>query len=593
MHVLATAGHVDHGKSTLVRALTGTDPDRLAEERRRGLTIVLGYAWTTLPGGSEPVAFVDVPGHDRFVPTMLAGVGPVPAALLVVAADDAWMPQAEEHLRALDALGVRHAVVAVTRSDRADPGPMVAEVGRRLGGTGLAGSPVVAVSAVTGAGLTTLRSALSRLTGALPRPDAAADVRLWIDRQFSVVGAGTVVTGTLPAGTVKVGDRLELAGAGVVRVRSMQSLGAEVEQVSGTARVALRLGAHPGVDLDRGAPLVTPGAWWPTTVVDVRLRGAGRPPREPRLHIGASAVPARLRALDDDWARLTLGAPLPLRIGDRALLRDPGTRAIWGVEVVDPAPPTRRRRGAAAERGRELADASFGSLTDEVRRRGPVRVDVLRRIGVATATGAPATGVSRVGDWLLADELVTVLRGRLTTIVAEHRERYPLESGPPVAVAAQALDVPDVRLLAAVVRPPLATRDGRVVAATAVGPSAELPAAVERALGELVAELTAAPFAAPAADRLAALGLDRRALAAAHRAGRLLRVADQVVLLPGADRLAAGRLATLPQPFTTSQARQALDTSRRVALPLLEFLDHRGITVRLPDDRRHVTGRRT
>ena len=212
MHVVATAGHVDHGKSTLVRALTGTDPDRLEEERRRGLTIELGYAWTSWPGVGD-VAFVDVPGHERFLTTMLAGIGPVPAALLVVAADDPWMPQAAEHLAALDALGVAHGVVAVTRSDLADPGPAAARAAAEVGRTSLAGAPVVAVSGRTGAGLDDLRDALAGMLGALPQPDPDADVRLWVDRRFTVRGAGTVVTATLPAGTVRVGDRERAAPA--------------------------------------------------------------------------------------------------------------------------------------------------------------------------------------------------------------------------------------------------------------------------------------------------------------------------------------------------------------------------------------------
>ncbi|UMG93523.1 GTP-binding protein [Nocardioides sp. TF02-7] len=189
MHVVATAGHVDHGKSTLVAALTGMEPDRLDEERRRGLSIELGYVWTDLPGAGQ-VAFVDVPGHERFVTTMLAGVGPVPVAMLVVAADDPWMPQAAEHLAALDALGVAHGLVAVTRSDLADPGPAAARAEAEVARTSLRGAPVVPVSGRTGAGLDELRSALADVLRALPGPAPAADVRLWVDRRFGVRGRG-------------------------------------------------------------------------------------------------------------------------------------------------------------------------------------------------------------------------------------------------------------------------------------------------------------------------------------------------------------------------------------------------------------------
>jgi selenocysteine-specific elongation factor len=212
MDVIATAGHVDHGKSTLVRALTGMEPDRWEEERRRGLTIDLGFAWTTLPSGRR-LAVVDVPGHERFVGNMLAGVGSVPAALVVVAADDGWSAQTAEHVAVLDALGVRHALLAVTKADLADPAPVLADVRERLATTSLGSGPMgevpgVAVSAATGAGVPDVVAALESLLAGLPTPDREAPVRLWIDRAFPVRGAGTVVTGTLAAGRVATGDRL-------------------------------------------------------------------------------------------------------------------------------------------------------------------------------------------------------------------------------------------------------------------------------------------------------------------------------------------------------------------------------------------------
>src|SRR5687767_4622708 len=209
MDVIATAGHVDHGKSALVRALTGMEPDRWAEERRRGLTIDLGFAWTTLPSGRR-LAIVDVPGHERFVGNMLAGVGSVPAALVVVAADDGWSAQTAEHVAVLDALGVRHALLAVTKADVSDPAPALADATARLATTSMGAVPGVAVSAHTGAGLADLTAALDRLLAGLPAADRGAPVRLWIDRAFTIRGAGTVVTGTLSAGTVAAGDRLVL-----------------------------------------------------------------------------------------------------------------------------------------------------------------------------------------------------------------------------------------------------------------------------------------------------------------------------------------------------------------------------------------------
>ncbi len=209
MHVVATAGHVDHGKSMLVRALTGMEPDRWEAERRRGMTIDLGFAWMTLPSGEE-MAFVDVPGHERFITNMLAGAGPAPAVMFVVAADEGWMPQSAEHLAAIDALGVRDGVLVVTRADLADPAPALEQATLKIAGTSLGGLEAVAVSALTGQGLPDLAATLGRLAARLPQPDPDSGVRLWLDRVFAIKGSGTVVTGTLQAGTVHAGDELVL-----------------------------------------------------------------------------------------------------------------------------------------------------------------------------------------------------------------------------------------------------------------------------------------------------------------------------------------------------------------------------------------------
>ncbi|MGO9500638.1 MAG: selenocysteine-specific translation elongation factor, partial [Streptosporangiaceae bacterium] len=257
MQVIATAGHVDHGKSTLVRALTGIDPDRWEEEQRRGLTIDLGYAWLTLPSG-EQVAFVDVPGHERFVPNMLAGVGPVPAVMFVVAADEGWMPQSGEHLAVIDALGIRHGLLVITRADLADPGPARAQAAAAISRSSLGAVDAVEVSAVTGAGLPRLIAALDKLAADLPAPDPGAPVRLWIDRAFSITGSGTVVTGTLPAGVIHRGEELVISPAmRPVRVRSIQTLGESVPAVTGVARTALNLRGVSRDAVTRGMALVT------------------------------------------------------------------------------------------------------------------------------------------------------------------------------------------------------------------------------------------------------------------------------------------------------------------------------------------------
>ncbi|HET8994563.1 MAG TPA: selenocysteine-specific translation elongation factor [Rhodococcus sp. (in: high G+C Gram-positive bacteria)] len=584
MHVIATAGHVDHGKSTLVEALTGADPDRLAEERRRGLTIELGYCWTSWPDVGE-VAFVDVPGHERFLTTMLAGVGPVPAVLFVVAADDPWMPQAAEHLAALDALGVRHAVIAVTRADLTDPGPAAAQATAEIARTGLAGARVVAVSGHTGMGLDDLRSALVTMVAELPDPDPDADVRLWVDRRFTVRGAGTVVTGTLPAGTVRVGDTLVVRNTLAVddtpvRVRGVQALGSDETAVSGVARVALNLSGRVD-DVVRGSVLVTPGAWHHTSVVDVRITGTDRPPLAPVLHIGAVDVAVRCRPLGDDLVRLTLDRALPLRIGDRALLRDPGRRMIWRADVLDPDPPRLRRRGAATRRARQLAGADgTARLTDELGRRGLLHREQLRRLGIPEEAGDHLA----VGPWLVAPALARAVADRLPALVQQHARAHPLDPAVPLTVLASQLRLPTPDLVRELVRLPLRVVGGRVS-----GPATEvLPSKVRTAVDVVRRDLLAAPFVAPTADRLRELGLDDRALGAADRSGQLWRVGPGIVLLPDAADAAVARLRELEQPFTTSAARERLGTTRRVVLPLLDQLDRAGRTRRLADDRREV-----
>jgi selenocysteine-specific elongation factor len=604
MQVVATAGHVDHGKSTLVRALTGMEPDRWAEERRRGMTIDLGFAWTTLRSGAE-VAFVDVPGHERFVTTMLAGVGPVPAVLLVVAADEGWMPQSAEHADALAALGVRHGLLVVTRSDLLEPDLARDEARAHLAGTPLADIPAVCVSATTGAGMDDLRAALDDLAAALPVPDPRADVRLWVDRAFTIRGAGTVVTGTLPAGRLRVDDELEVHGADHpprrVTVRALQSLGQPRERVTGVARVALNLRGVPREAVVRGDVLLSPGAWIPTAELDARLSGVrgaapdlAELPEQLTLHVGSVAVAARVRPLGDDVVRLRLRHPVPLRIGDRAVLRDPGRRRVAaGLTVLDVAPPLLRRRGAAARRAAELADVHGPDAAGELRRRG-----VVRRVDLV-AMGVPAQQVDALrapgaAGHLLDPELATALGRRLAAAVAAHDAADPLDPGLPLEAARRALDLPDARLVEVVLRhggdgrptEALTLRDGRVATLAGAG----LPPAVRAALEELRADLQQRPFDAPEAARLAALGLGPRQLASLVRSGELLRVADGVVLLPGADDRAVAVLATLGPEFSLSAARQALGTTRRVAVPLLELLARSGRTERTADGGHRLVG---
>ena len=646
MHVIATAGHVDHGKSTLVRALTGMEPDRWAEERRRGLTIDLGFAWMGLPGGQR-LAFVDVPGHERFVPNMLAGLGPVPAVLFVVAADGGWMPQSAEHLAAIDALGISRGLLAVTRADLADPGPARRRAAAEIAATSLGEVAAVAVSAVTGAGLPELRDALARLAAGLATPAPGAPARLWVDRAFSIRGSGTVVTGTLPAGTIRAGDELLLTPSmRPVRVRAIESLGQPADQVSGVARVALNLRGVAREVPARGMALVQSGRWTLAGAVDVRCSwpgtspaGARQPSAAPRLprelivHTGSARTPARVRVLGEApetalFARLTFRDPLPLHVGDRMLLRDPGAADLFilGATVLDVAPPPLTRRGAAAAAARELAAwPDRPDASDLLRRHGLLRAGTLAAMGV---TGGPAPVA---GDWVADGAFWAAARTRLAALVAGHAAGDPLSLGLTVEAARAALGLPGrhlaealaasepaVTLAAGYLRPagagataeeipepsaaPAAAAGGRRAGEEprrgpfgknngGTAPAVPVPEPLRRAVQAVRSDLAGEPFRAPEADRLRQLGLDARAIAAAARAGLLLRVSEQVVLAPGADTDAAAVLARLPQPFTTAEARQALGTTRRVAIPLLEYLDRARITERLPDDRRRVRPR--
>ena len=592
MHVIATAGHVDHGKSTLVRALTGMEPDRWSEERRRGMTIDLGFAWTAL-GAGEEIAFVDVPGHERFTTNMLAGVGPVPAALLVVAADGGWSPQTAEHVAALDALGVGHGVVAVTRSDLADPAPVLADALERLRATSLGSVEAVAVAAPTGMGLDDLRAALLRLVRRLPPPDVDSRVRLWVDRAFTMRGFGTVLTGTLGAGRVAVGDTLELGEEQVV-VRGLERLGQTTPQVEAVARAALNLRHVPRSEVQRGQALLTPGAWHRTGTVDVRLTGA-QPPKLPRqlvLHIGSAAVPVSVRPFDTRHLRLRLLTPLPLQIGDRALLRDPGRRHILsGLVVLDPAPPSLAARGAARRRADRLAEISGPpGIAGEVDRRGVVTRALLGQLGVP-AGPAPDGVVEEVG-WLIASPQWEQWRGEIGRLVdhGDSRDDRLIREGISRAEAVRRLDLPDPALLVPLVATSgeLELADGQV---RRKGRGKVLDPALATALQPVLERLAVSPFDAPSAGELVASGLHARRLAAAAATGVVLMLDGDIVVAPDAPARAAELLARLPQPFTMSEARQSLTTSRRVAVPLLEHLDRAGITRRVSVTHRVLTGR--
>ena len=540
---------------------------------------------------------------------MLAGVGPVPAVVLVVAADEGWMPQSAEHVDALSALGVRHGLLVVTRSDLLEPDLARDEARAHLAGTPLAGIPAVCVSAVTGEGMDDLRAALDDLAAALPVPDSRADVRLWVDRAFTIRGAGTVVTGTLPAGRLRVDDELELHSADHpprrVTVRGLQSLGQPHDRIAGVARVAVNLRGVPREAVARGDVLLTPGAWLPTAELDVRLSGVrgtapdpGELPEQLTLHVGSAAVAARVRPLGGDVVRLRLRHPVPLRIGDRAVLRDPGRRRVAaGLHVLDVAPPALVRRGAAARRAAELSGVVGPDAAGELRRRGVVRRADLVAMGVP-AEQVNALRAPGAGGYLLDPELATALGTRLAAAVAAHDAADPVDPGLPLEAARRALDLPDGRLVEvvlrhgaggapAVARPaPARGRRRRSPCATAGLPPSRVPGCPRpcaRLSTSCAPTCRCAPSTPPRPPGSPRSAWGPGSSASLVRNGELLRVADGVVLLPGADDRAVEVLATLGPEFTLSAARQALGTTRRVAVPLLELLARTGRTERTAD----------
>ncbi|MDO5698502.1 MAG: SelB C-terminal domain-containing protein [Dermatophilus congolensis] len=619
MRVIATAGHVDHGKSTLVRALTGIEPDRWAQEKARGLTIDLGYAWTTLADGTD-LAFVDVPGHERFIANMLAGLGPSPAVMLVIAADEGWREQSQEHFDAIRALGIRHGVLAVTRSDLADPAAAIAQARTRMAGSGLAECEAVAVSGVTGEGLDDLRAALGRLGAHMPTPDPAARVRLWLDREFTVKGAGTVVTGTLEAGTITVGDRLDAvagsvtgAGAGTAgasdramrhpsirgAVRGIESLGRSQRSVSGAARVALNLRGVAAGELTRGDVLVTPMRWHLTSTVDARLDPVPDAlPDHLTAHVGTTSRQVAVRPLAPGLARLRWEGELPLQAGDRLVLRNPGRQlVVCGAVVLDADPPVLDRRGAGRRRGEELMGAAATIDTArEVTRRGCLTVSELRALGGDPGPAAP--GVQRHGDLFVSDERWSQWVAALREIVREQRLREPLRPGVAVGEVVTVLALRASSLTRIDVAPlvqALASEAGLELERGVIREPGSAPdlGPAEAGLVALEQRLAERPFRAPERGELADLGLGPRQLAAAVALGRLVDLGDNIVLTPVAPAQAMRLIAALPQPFSTAQAREALGTTRRVAIPLLEHLDARGWTRRIDAGHREVVRTRT
>jgi len=598
MRVVATAGHVDHGKSSLVLALTGTDPDRWPEEKTRGLTIDLGFAFTTLPSGQE-LGFVDVPGHVRFLKNMLAGVGAVEAAILVVAATEGWMPQSEEHLRILDLLGIGHGLAVITKADLVDDDLLELarlEVEEKLAeptrpGTGsFMPTEVLAVDSRSGRGLPELRVALDAMLAAAPLAVDRGRPRLWVDRVFAAKGAGTVVTGTMAGGTLPLdAEVLVLPGRRRARIRHIESHHEELAEAGPGRRVALNLAGVDHTELARGSALVLPDQWAVTTVVDARLSAL---PEEAlrqgayKAYIGSGEHDVRLRLISagDDgprFGRLRLDVPLPLQPGDRVVLRDSGSQAtVGGAEVLDVAPVGRARLAAARLplppgprllAGRPwLRPADIGPLAGV----GPGEAKQLAEELVRSGAARPA------GEHLVAAETLGEVRRRALELTAAHHRAHPLEPGidVPALAAALGLDAPRARA-ALEGTDGLVLEQGRARLASHRGRVAGEPEAQR-----LLAALDAVPFSPPAP---AEVGGSPEIVRGLLREGLLLDLDGTVFTAAAVEK--ARRLVRegfeRHGTLTVAQARDLLGSSRKYVLAILAHFDAVGITRRRGDER--------
>lgn len=585
MSVVGTAGHVDHGKSTLVQALTGRDPDRWAEEKRRGLTIDLGFAWAVLPGGSE-VSFVDVPGHERFAKNMLAGIETIDVALLAVAADEGWKPQSEEHLAVLDLLEIEHSVVALTKADRVDPDLLelaTLETNEKLEGTRLSGARVIPTAAPAGIGIDDLRHALSEL---LPQAVAfGSRPRMWIDRSFSISGAGTVVTGTLTGGPLSVGDHIVIwPGPLQARVRGIQSHEQDLARVGPGRRVAVNLAGVDRSQIARGALLGLPGQWHPTRRAAITLQTA-RYVQELQdrgayhIHIGSGAWPVRLHILGDGVAVVDLPQALCLEVGDRFILRDTGRRlVVGGGRVIDPEPA----RPARAEELRRLAvlprvspDLRAGALLQS---RG---AQSLTALAAQTGGGRP-DGAIIIGERAFHPDYVEALTDRMMEVVDDYHARNPLRPGIGVAELSTRLGLGADATVRFAERHPGLEIDGAHVRRSTY--SIRLRDDQEAAWKRAKALLNDA--GAGEVARIGELGLSDELVHALVRQGELVQISADIAYLPAHVERLADVIRSFDSPFSVSEFKDRAGLSRKYAVPFLEWADEAGLTVRMGDRRR-------
>jgi selenocysteine-specific elongation factor len=613
MYVLGTAGHIDHGKSVLVKALTGIDPDRLRQEKERGMTIELGFAWLRLPGGRE-VSIVDVPGHERFVRHMLAGVGGIDLALLIIAANEGVMPQTREHLAILDIIGVRHGIVVITKSDLVDDELLSLvrlEIEELIAPTTLAGAPVVAVSALTGAGLPELIFTIDRLLDTTePRPDLGRP-RLPIDRIFTMAGAGTVVTGTLIDGYLSVGQEVEIVPSGIKsRIRALQTHKSKIDKAEPGSRVAVNLVGVTTSQLQRGDTVTRPGWLLPTSLLTVKLKLISylkRPLRhgaQVSFHSLAAEVMAKVRLLEADelrpgesaWAQLSLEKPLAVIDGDRYIIRSP-VETLGGGSVID-ARARRLRRfrpdiienlrvregGTDADIIMALLETSqpldFSALVARCQlsaEKAAAAIESLISSGRIVAAGA---GDRRV---LTTDSGWRRLRDRAVAAFTDYHKKYPARPGMPRAELSTRLKLGDFTPLAMenfVKQGVLVEEAGHF---RLPSHSVKLTPAQQSRLDAFLKSLAASPYSPPS-DLIPEPDLLNMLIAQ----GRVVKVSDNVVFASPVYRDMVAKITERIKDrgkITLGEVRDMFGTSRKYAQALLEYLDGEKVTRRVGDDR--------
>ncbi len=638
MRVIGTAGHVDHGKSTLVHALTGIDPDRLKEEKEREMTIDLGFAWLTLPSG-ERVGIVDVPGHKDFIKNMLAGVGGIDAALLVVAADEGVMPQTREHLAILDLLQVQGGVVALTKVDIVEDEDWLdlveTDLLEVLEGTVLEGAPIVRCSARTGQGLSRLIEELDRyLAQSAPRRDVGRP-RLPVDRVFTVAGFGTVVTGTLSDGTFTVGQEVEIQPSGLkARIRGLQTHREKIEQAVPGSRVAINLTGVSKEEIRRGDVVTTPGWLRPTTLVDCHLRYLADA-SEPLQHnawvdffSGAAEVRARVRLLGtsalepgrEGWIQLQLAAPIPLVKGDRFILRRPSPSVtIGGGRVVNPFPGRRHRRFRADVI--EMLQTQMHGTPEEILLQDLERYrlcEVRELLGRSHLSAQQAQeslkALIREGQIVVLDNTISVaslpstlpessylisrsgwgaLRERTEALLGEYHSQFPLRAGMPreevKSRLSRYLPVASPRLFHEIVSRAIA--EGWLAEASGSlrlsSHRATFTAAQQQAVDQLLNTFRQHPYVTPSVAQCEEQ-VGSQVLNALIEQGLLTRLSEDVIVLTETYEEMRDRVISYLKEhgtITVAQVRDLFSTSRKYALALLGYMDEKRITRRVGDER--------